>query len=58
VKINFFKDKILKETKYIKYPIYTKILIQLKNLTNLKLNISDWAKTKVEYFIIGNTKNN
>jgi len=41
VKINFFKDKILKETKYIKYPIYNKILIKLKSLSKLKVEITD-----------------
>jgi type II secretory ATPase GspE/PulE/Tfp pilus assembly ATPase PilB-like protein len=41
VKINFFKDKILKETKYIKYPIYSQLIIKLKNLTKLKIEITD-----------------
>ncbi len=41
VKINFFKDKILKETKYIKYPTYSQILIKLKTLTKLKIEETD-----------------
>jgi len=44
VKINFFKDKILKETKFIKYPIYSKVLIKLKSLTKLKVEITDKAQ--------------
>jgi type II secretory ATPase GspE/PulE/Tfp pilus assembly ATPase PilB-like protein len=41
VKVNFFKDKILKETKYIKYPIYSQLIIKLKNLAKLKIDITD-----------------
>jgi type II secretory ATPase GspE/PulE/Tfp pilus assembly ATPase PilB-like protein len=35
VKITFRKDKIVKEIRYIKYPIYTNILINAKVLTKL-----------------------
>jgi len=41
VKINFFKDKVLKETKYIKYPVYSKVIIKLKSLSKLKIDITD-----------------
>jgi type II secretory ATPase GspE/PulE/Tfp pilus assembly ATPase PilB-like protein len=37
VKITFRKDKIVKEIRYIKYPIYTNILINAKALTNLTI---------------------
>jgi hypothetical protein len=38
VKISFKKDKIEKETFFIKYPIYSKILIKAKILTHLKVD--------------------
>ncbi|MDD2871530.1 MAG: hypothetical protein PHS49_06075, partial [Candidatus Gracilibacteria bacterium] len=37
VKINFRKDKIVKETRYIKYPTYTNILFKAKSITNLTI---------------------
>ncbi len=46
VTINFRKDKIVKETKYIKYPIYSNILIKAKTLTKLTIeeteNEQEW----------------
>jgi len=44
VKINFFKDKILKETKYIKYPTYSQILLKLKSLAKLKIEETNKAQ--------------
>ena len=35
IKISFRKDKIEKEAHFIKYPIYSKILLKAKTLTNL-----------------------
>ena len=47
VKISFKKDKIEKETFFIKYPIYSKILIKAKILTHLKVdeaeNTQEWT---------------
>ncbi len=37
VKISFRKDKVVQEEKYIKYPIYSNILIKAKALTNLTI---------------------
>lgn len=37
VKISFKKDSILKETKNIKFPIYSNLLLQAKKISNLKL---------------------
>lgn len=46
VKIDFRKDKIVKETKYIKYPTYSNILIKAKTLTKLTIeeteNEQEW----------------
>ncbi len=44
VKIGFRKDKIEKEIKYIRYPIYSKILIKAK--ANTLLNIEETNKTQ------------
>jgi hypothetical protein len=38
VQITFSKDKIIKNTKYIKYHIYSNILIKAKALTKLKID--------------------
>jgi PKD repeat protein len=47
VKIIFRKDKVIKETKYIKYPIYSNILIKAKVLTKLTIEETkyeqDWT---------------
>ncbi len=37
VKINFRKDKVIVDTRYIKYPIYSNILIKTKSLSKLKV---------------------
>lgn len=46
VKIDFRKDKIIKETKFIKYQIYTNILLKAKSLTKLTIeeteNEQEW----------------
>ena len=42
VKIDFFSDKILRESKYIQYPIYSKLLIKIKS--NAKLKIEETEK--------------
>lgn len=51
VKITFRKDKIIKETRYIKYPIFSDLLIWAKALTNLTLNETkseqEWSWEKV-----------
>lgn len=41
VKIDFRKDKIIIDTKYIKYPIYSQILIKVKTLTKLDVEESN-----------------
>jgi type II secretory ATPase GspE/PulE/Tfp pilus assembly ATPase PilB-like protein len=38
IKISFRKDKIEKEAHFIKYPIYSKILLKAKTLTNLAVD--------------------
>jgi len=38
IRISFRKDKIEKEVKYIKYPIYSDILIKTKSITKLKID--------------------
>ncbi len=38
VKIVFRKDKVIVETKYIKYPVYSNILLKAKSLTKLDLS--------------------
>jgi len=38
VKITFRKDKVIRDTKYIKYPIYSNILIKAKTLTKLTVD--------------------
>jgi type II secretory ATPase GspE/PulE/Tfp pilus assembly ATPase PilB-like protein len=40
VKIIFRKDKVVKETKYIKYPTYTNILFKAKSITKLTIEES------------------
>ena len=51
VKITFRKDKIIKETRYIKYPIFSDLLIWAKALTNLTLNETkaeqEWSWEKI-----------
>jgi len=52
VKITFRKDKVVKDVKYIKYPIYSDILIKAKILTKLTVeeteNQQEWEwKTKI-----------
>jgi PKD repeat protein len=51
VKITFRKDKIVKEIRYIKYPIYTNILINAKVLTKLTVeetsNEQEWSWEKI-----------
>lgn len=44
VKVSFRKDNIEKEVKYIKYHIYSKILLKAKSIT--KLNIEDSEKSQ------------
>ena len=47
VKVVFRKEKVIKETKYIKYPTYTNILFKAKSLTKLTIEESkdeqEWA---------------
>ena len=38
IKISFRKDKIEKEAHFIKYPVYSKILLKAKTLTNLVID--------------------
>ena len=40
VKVSFKKDKIEKEVKYIKFPTYNTILVQIKQAAKLKVEIS------------------
>ena len=40
VKVSFRKDKIEKEVKYIKFPTYNTILVQIKQAAKLKVEIS------------------
>ena len=52
VKITFRKDKVIRDTKYIKYPIYSNILIKAKTLTKLTVdeteNEQEWEwKTRI-----------
>lgn len=41
VKVTFRKNKAVKEVKYIKYPIYSKILLKAKALTKLTIEETD-----------------
>ena len=41
VQISFKKDSIEKEVKYIKFPIYNNILVQIKQATKLKVEVID-----------------
>jgi len=47
VKISFRKDKVVQDTKYIKYPIYSNILVKAKVLTKLTVEETEseqeWA---------------
>lgn len=47
VKINFRKDKVIKDTKYIKFPVYSNILLKAKALTKLTIeeteNEQEWS---------------
>lgn len=47
VKIEFRKDKKIEETRFIKFPIYTNILLKAKALTNLTIeeteNTQEWS---------------
>ena len=40
VKVSFKKDKIEKDVKYIKFPTYNSILVQIKQATKLKVEIT------------------
>lgn len=46
VKISFRKDKVIKDVRYIKYPIYTNILLKAKALSKLTIeeteNTQEW----------------
>lgn len=53
VKITFRKDKVIKDVKYIKFPIYSNILLKAKSLTSLTLdeveNEQEWTwKTRIK----------
>ena len=52
VKINFFSQKILRETKYIKYPTYTKLLLKIKNLAKLKIEETDKSQESSQEIIL------
>lgn len=41
VKVSFKKDSMLKETKYIKYHIYTQLLIEIKKLSKLNIEVTN-----------------
>ena len=51
VKVTFRKDKIVKEIRYIKFPIYSNILIKAKTLTKLTVdeteNVQEWSWEKI-----------
>jgi len=51
VKITFWENKIIKEVRYIKYPIYSNILIWAKVLTKLTVeetnNQQEWSGEKI-----------
>jgi type II secretory ATPase GspE/PulE/Tfp pilus assembly ATPase PilB-like protein len=50
VRICFVKDNVDKEKKYIKYPAYSKILLEIKKAGKLKLDITEKEqKGKAEY---------
>ena len=55
VKITFVKWWIDKEIKYIKYPVYSSIIIQAKNSWKLKLDVTD-QEQKWTGFIVFNGK--
>jgi type II secretory ATPase GspE/PulE/Tfp pilus assembly ATPase PilB-like protein len=38
IKLEFRKDGVITETKFIKYPVYSGILMKAKNATKLKLD--------------------
>lgn len=41
IKVEFRKNKVIMETKFIKYPIYSNILLKAKSLTKLKMDETD-----------------
>lgn len=41
IKVSFKRDKVQKETIYIKYPVYSKILLKAKGLTKLDIEWTD-----------------
>jgi len=45
ISISFRKDTVEKEVRYIKYPIYTEILLKAKNIA--KLNIEETGKEQI-----------
>jgi PKD repeat protein len=51
VKITFRKDKVIKDTRYIKYPVYSNILLKAKALTKLTIEETEheqeWTWEKV-----------
>ncbi len=51
VKVTFRKDKLTKEVKYIKFPIYSNILLKAKALTNLTVEETEkeqeWSGEKI-----------
>lgn len=50
IKISFRKDWIEKEAKFVKYPIYSSLLIKIKTLWKLNLEISNLEqKAQIEY---------
>ncbi len=46
IKISFKKDKVLKETIYIKYPVYSKILLKAKSLAKLDI---EWTEDEQQW---------
>ena len=63
VKVSFKKDKIEKEVKYIKFPTYNTVLVQIKQAAKLKVEISQsdqegkWKKTikNIDYAVLAKT---
>ncbi|MCP4524268.1 MAG: PKD domain-containing protein [Candidatus Gracilibacteria bacterium] len=41
IKLIFRKDKVEKETLLVKYPVYTKLLIKIKTLTQLQVDLTE-----------------
>lgn len=46
IKIIFKKDKVDKETRYIKYPTYSKILLKAKSITKLEI---EWTEDEQQW---------